>query len=72
MEQQFGEFQAAMDKETKEFDLMGDQRGGAAGEYGKLCPVWERESTTPILALFLYWVESNAKKRPVYWSKLSL
>ena len=32
-----------MDKETKEFDLMGEQRGGAAGEYGKLCPVWERE-----------------------------
>ena len=42
MEQQFGEFQAAMDKETKEFDLMGEQRGGAAGEYGKLCPVWGR------------------------------
>ena len=43
MEQQFGEFQAAMDKETKEFDLMGEQRGGAAGEYSKLCPVWGRE-----------------------------
>ena len=65
MEQQFGEFQAAMDKETKEFDLMGEQRGGAAGEYGT-------RHYTNILALFLYWVESNARKRPVYWSKLSL
>ena len=57
MEQQFGEFQAAMDKETKEFDLMGEQRGGAAGEYGKLCPVWarEREHYTNILTLFSYW-----------------
>ena len=56
MEQQFGEFQAAMDKETKEFDLMGEQRGGAVGEYSKLCPVWgEREHYTNVLTLFSYW-----------------